>query len=249
MNEKALAPALLRGIEIIDFLNQCKNPVGLDAISTFLNIPKASLLRLLGVLIEKNIVLKKNNGEYVAIKNLSRIDKENDKIYSLMDFYFKEWSQSHAMTLEWYEPELRGLVLSLRAEGPSNEVTIHANLGFVREWDHELEAVSILGNAFSKLAPPTPSSMFLYADHGIPKNKMLSEIQGIVGESFKTGFHADPFFNKNGIRRMACPVFQDKELFGILAYAEKCQFPLTECSVNSLKTLQGFGKKIENLLK
>ncbi|HPO90992.1 MAG TPA: helix-turn-helix domain-containing protein [Victivallales bacterium] len=219
MKQKYKAPALARGLDLIEFLSESE-PLTLERLSEKLSIPKASLLRLLETLELKGYVEKNpKNKEYMAKTIIipTFIEKNlREKINKLLN----DLSEKTLRTVEFYIPDKNGLKIAFRKECEIKNITVKAKIGFKRSLDSEFEAVTRIAHAFAdSLKTQYYDKMWIYNSGQIKKiNK--EDYEEFVKTTKKERIAIDFEFNSNGVRRTAAPIFEDKNLIGIIALAE-----------------------------
>ncbi len=235
-------PALKRGLEILNLLNQ-HEMLSLEQIANQTSYPKASILRMLETLGEMGLVSKiKELKQYRALSSL--MPREHG-------FEQRLQSQLHALAescdacVEWYDIEALGLRIAQRFSAPENEVQVFARVGYVREWQQELEAVSAVGLAFMENIEPglkaaieleAEKQLWVYDQSGDHRFLSENELQKTLKDTQDARLYCDPFYNDNGVKRMAAPVFQDGQLVGIAALAMSYR-PQLDKQISANRTL------------
>jgi len=212
------APALLKGINVLQMLDDGK-PYLFSAIAKATMIPKASLTRILRTLCSIGLVRRDpRTRAFLATSRLvplseNRLDRDTlvfDTLFSL--------ANTTGHTAEWYIPASDRLILTHRQEPRNAEVSIRAHIGFTRALEGELEAVSIIGNAF--FSDSLPRHAWAYVKNGVRGKLSMAETKKRIALARKKEAVADSLCNSNGIRRLACVVRCGTEAIGILALAE-----------------------------
>ena len=220
IQEKSSAPALTRGILVLRFLVQ-HGESSLEKLAKALSIPKSSLIRILGVLIDLGLVAReKQNDSYYALQQSIAIVPTADRLRENIRDALRGIAKDMQQTAEWYVVVEGRLILLDRVEPLDKEVKILARIGFIRVWNDEIEAVSSIGYAWECAPLSTDEKFWLYHGDGIRKSLSLSQAQSLIEKIRIKGCASDRFFNINGVRRIAVPVVFDGKLEGILAAAE-----------------------------
>ena len=213
------APALSRGIVILQLLARQDDGLRLDDLARASAIPKASLLRLLGVLIDLGLVMRQaNDSRYLACQHL--IPCTSGSFQARIEQHLRRLADSCGHSCEWWQPSAAGMVLSLRAEAPAGEVAVRARIGFVRAWDGELDAVASLGQAHWPQAPAPAGSRLRYRDHGCIDTWPLAAVKAHLAAQIQHQEAVDPWANSNGVRRLAHLVTIPDGRLGVLAVAQ-----------------------------
>jgi DNA-binding IclR family transcriptional regulator len=220
---KSSAPALNRGLQIIQVLENSL-PLTLEQIANHLKIPKASALRLLDTLDKLEIIQKSADKRYEALWKLSPINSSLDVFRAKLEARMVQLMKTTGDTVEWYEPTAAGMQLS-RQKNPETELCVKARPGFLRDWQTELEAVALLGHAFSDHATP-PSQSLRYTKNGVRESLQKQEIQLLIQKAKAQQTAYDIVFNENGVRRFAIAAFDrsTNDFIGVLAVAETYHF-------------------------
>lgn len=217
------APALSRGLAILASLAQ-EAPLSLDHLATRLELPKASVFRLLGTLETVGMIRKTAQKTYEPLWQFQPAADERALLRNRLETRMPALCEATGCTIEWYEPAPEGMRLILQ-KNPASELCVKVGPGFVRLWGAELEAVTRLGYAFYPQAP-APAPMDFYVANGEKTTLPPSEASPLIAEARAESRAADLPYNTNGVRRLALAV-QDSdsgEFLGVLALAEAYHF-------------------------
>lgn len=231
------APALSRGLALIGLLER-EAPLSLDGLATHLSLPKASLLRLLGTLLDVGLIRKNPDRTYEALWALRPLHDPRSLFRERVAAALPALAEATGCTAEWYELREGGLELVLQTH-PDRELRIQAQPGFLRAWRPELEAVACLGYAFAPAAPP-PTGLKRYFDDGVFRKISIRVTAALVEESRREGLASDSSFNSHGIRRhaiAACVPEKGGLFLGVMAVAEAFRFDARPRANDFLKPL------------
>jgi DNA-binding IclR family transcriptional regulator len=226
---KSTAPALNRGLAIMTMLNQ-NSPLSLENLNSQLNLPKASLFRLLQTLQTSGMIRKNPDKAYEPLWSLSPLHDASTLLRQHLEKNMPALAHKTSCTAEWYEPHPEGLKLLLQFH-PDNEARVQAKPGFIRPWQVEFEAVARLGHAFCPTST-NPTSTSLYTSNGKLTRIGSKEISRLLKLATTQKTATDLAFNTNGVRRTAAVALHQKKFIGVLALAETYHFKKT----NPLKT-------------
>lgn len=214
------APALKRGLDILNVLNQ-HEALSLDYIARKTAVPKASVLRLLQTLVEFGAVRKEQNGkQYRALAAL--VPHQRSFAQDAREI-FKQLATESAACVEWYEPSDQGMRITQRLSAAENEVQVHARQGFVRRWHDEIDAVAAVAQVFYEHTPsvdPHPhNAPWIYDQHGERTTVTPTMFQEVCQEIKRTQMYCDRHYNSNGVKRMAAVLQHDGVFQGVIALA------------------------------
>jgi DNA-binding IclR family transcriptional regulator len=215
------APALSRGLAVLVMLGG-ETALSLEALSQRLELPKASVFRLLETLQKTGLVRKAPDKSYEALFALRPLTDATGLFRERVEKEMAGLCRRLEVTVEWYEPTTEGMRLTSQAN-PECELRVQAKPGFVRRWGEELDAVARLGYAFAPQAP-SPVRAFRYAANGVTENlpvRIARELRDAARQALTA---ADAYFNTNGVRRCAVAVRPDGDFRGTLAIAEAYHF-------------------------
>ena len=211
-------PALKRGLEILELLNRHES-LSLEQIAGETKYPKASILRMLETMGEMGLILRQREAKTYRALSLI-MPRENNFKQRLRD-------ELHALAekcdacVEWYKPEKHGMRIMQRYSAPENEVQVHARVGFIRPWFKEVEAVALCALAFGEKQGQVPANadLWSYDAEGEHGPISLKDLSSLTDQAVSDRITCDKYYNDNGVKRMAAPIFQDDQLFGIVALA------------------------------
>lgn len=232
------APALNRGLAVLAALG-LQSPRSLDQLTTLLDLPKASVFRLLETLEKVELVRKRTDKRYEALWALRPLEDAWTLRRKRLQAEITALCQTTGCTVEWYEPTQAGMKLVLQGN-PETELCVKAKPGFLRDWTTEFEAVTRLGHAFCAHAPKL-RSIPIYVANGKTRPLPAPRIQKLIQECKAEAATYDLMFNTNGVRRHAAAAFDDdtKTFLGVLAIAEGYHFtrrPRTQTYLKMLKS-------------
>ena len=216
------APALNRGLAALLLLGE-RGPLSLDEIAGTLDLPKASVFRFLGTLVEAGAVRKSGRNRYEALWVVRRAGEEAT-FEAALERALQSIVEKTGHTAEWYGGTEEGMRL-VRQENPPTEVHVKARPGFLREWGPELEAVALLGRAFYAGAPKGFSGLAAYREDGVLRPLGAAECREMIARARAGKAASDLARNSNGVRRHAVAIVRDGRLFGVLAVAETRRYP------------------------
>lgn len=217
--EKPTAPALAKGLWILQLLNQ-EGPLRLERLSEITHEPKASILRYLNTLIQLHFVTRDPQTKLfsaainlVPLKNMT--STWDELVYSALASLSDEFS----LTTEWYIPHAHGLIVAKQVTPEASQVSVRAKVGFIRPLNDELEAVTRCGLIHQEL-PPTQFWQWGEQDRVYGQHPVQNPLKA-MDYLYKNGVTMDTSYNCNGFRRYAAPVlYPDHSLKGVLSLVE-----------------------------
>ncbi len=211
-------PALKRGFEILNLLNQ-HDSMSLEQIAGATSYPKASILRLLDTMSELGIISKESENKHYRAHSL--LMPRQASFEQQLHQCLKQLAEQCDACVEWYTSGNNGMFIEQRFSAPENEVQVHARAGFLRPWYEELEAVSAVALAFTDRLKSKPKNnlMWQYVDGGKHQALTQAKLKELIKHIKNDAFYVDPYYNDNGVKRMAAPVMQGDKLVGIVAIA------------------------------
>ncbi len=217
-SEKYPAPALARGLKVLEILNDCES-MTLEGLSQEVGYPKASLLRFLETLGALGLVRREEAGKrYTALASVQLHD-ETTLIRGVVRKEMKRLTGATGITTEWYERVAERMEIVDLYDSPHAEVFIRARIGFRRPFRNELEAVTRIGLGVG-LFDYGAISYWYYDEEGerphMPAEVRDAQIQEAKDKRLTMDFN----WNSNGLRRYAAAVMDGQKLIGILALAE-----------------------------
>jgi len=219
-SEKSPAPALERGLNILRFL-ESNESVTLEEIAQHEQAPKSSILRLLEVLIRMGLVVKHHQAKtYAACARLVFLQEQDgidrDRLIATMQTLQQETNY----TIEWFVPTEKGMVLHERVYPEDQTVFVKASVGFVREWNRELDSVAALGHVFFASPAIKWTHFWSYDRHAERVDLSRKQVSAILKEAKVARDACDPNPNGNGVQRIAVPVVRNEKAIGILSVAK-----------------------------
>lgn len=241
---KSAAPALTRGIQILQFLSKNDNS-SLHEMTNVLKIPKSSLLRILDEMISLDIVSRnERTGHYYALQKLIPAIPAADQFKEKINQLLLQAAEKTGYTAEWYIPSKMGPILVDRKDPSDKEVKVLAQIGFIRKWDDELEAVSGVGYAFGD--QQIPLKIWQYDAQTRRKNHSTAQIHSAIQEIKTNGYAQDLYYNINGVKRIAFPVRERSQLKGIFVLAKSISPIETDDAKKIISSMQ---RMLQNILK
>lgn len=236
------APALNRGLALLAVLGNNQKPQSLDNLAGRLQLPKASVFRLLSALQDVGMVRKTPDKCYEPLWTLQPLEDKHALFRQRMEQRMQGLCTRTGCTVEWYEPDPQGMVLVTQVN-PNSELHVQARPGFIRSWDDEFEAVARLAYAHDPQAPVI-HSIRMYVSNGVLKNVPKKEIERLLKDARRTGTSSDQAYNTNGVRRHAIALIQDKTFYGVLALAEAFHFSEIDRSSDLMDQLNNTRKEL-----
>ncbi|MGE9296201.1 MAG: helix-turn-helix domain-containing protein [Puniceicoccales bacterium] len=230
------APALNRGLALLVALGN-ESPRSLDSLCNELNLPKASVFRLLDTLVLVGMVRKMPDKRYQPLWRLQPVGDPRELFRESMRAKMATLCESTGCTIEWYETAPEGMLLTLQAN-PNSELCVKAQPGYLRDWSTEFEAVARLGAAFASEAPEVTATR-AYKRNGEIEALSIADIEQLLTDARNTQSAVDTAYNINGVRRIACVALDENgALVGVLALAEAYHFNQRDLSSDYLKQLK-----------
>ncbi|MFW5858176.1 MAG: helix-turn-helix domain-containing protein [Planctomycetota bacterium] len=215
---KSPVPGLSRGLSLLrQFADGL--PRTLDAATQASGYPKSSVRRILATLVTEGLMERVDGGQ--AFRAVARIVPAGgrpgfeERIQAVLERLAAETGQ----TAEWYTVAEKGLIITRRAAPPEAVVQLQAQIGFVRHWDDELDAVATIGLAFAADAPPVGEGLWCYDTRGERASVPVTDAREAVATARQARFAIETNYNNNGVKRMAAPVLDGAVLLGVLAVA------------------------------
>ncbi|MBC2604378.1 helix-turn-helix domain-containing protein [Puniceicoccus vermicola] len=217
------APALSRGLAVLRMLGE-DSPASLENLSSRLNLPKASVFRLLDTLEKTGTVRRNADKLYEPLWTLQPLANDSEALRRQIHRKMPELSAETQCSAEWYEPTEAGMKL-IYQELPHSELCVKAGPGFLRDWESEFEAVARLGHAFAKEAKPVRQSS-LYVRNGERETISAQQIRALTEKARTESVAYDEAFNTNGVRRFAAAAIDEQThtFIGVLALAQAYRF-------------------------
>ena len=222
MDKQKESSSTLRTLQVMEYLAAAGRPVGIGPLEQATAIPKATVYRIIGTLIRRGYVVKRNGG-YIPLFSLVRTSQPlplpDERLFSILDELLEVTRRSvelltvHGDSLYWYDKkEWPDLALSIKAYRGFSR-TIYETDAPVRAW---LAAVRrCRGEAFLH---DLSDRFYSYTDHRLPVSHV--DIADLLDDSAVV---FDREGNENGIRRYAAAVTNPEGEFAFLvAVAEPC---------------------------
>ncbi len=220
---KSTAPALDRGIDVVELLASSESAVSFSEILTTLKIPRASLARILNTLQRRGIVDKlRQNGRYrLGMKLLYLGHRLQDKIRlrSVAWPFMQRLAEDLHETVELSIQDRNQLVLIEQIEGPG-DVRVHSRIGASYPYFH---AVSV-GKIYLAHMEPGKRAKAL-EQVGLPAvtpwtitdHKRLEEDLSWILEN---GYAVEDQELRKGVRRVAAAIYDhNRHVVGCLSVA------------------------------
>lgn len=217
---KYLAPALHQGIMLLETLNE-HGPLTLEAITRYTKDSKSTTLRLLETLGRHGWVKREESSKKYESLVLVRFKSDFSLISEdVLKKELERISQLSGCTAEWYVQRSEGMEMAQRFEPTDNPVTVKAQIGFLRKFNAEFDAVNRVAAVFGLHPTKKNTKYFCYAKPGM-ESILSIDIPELLKEIGDNMYTYDCNWNQNGVRRFAIGVCdKDKKLLGIVALAE-----------------------------
>lgn len=247
--QKYPAPALAKGLQVIDTLQQ-HGPMILEELAGTTAIAKASLLRIVDTLImlkavERNAISRRYKAtvKLIAVNGVD-YDKEQQIHTALVQL-----SAQTGLTTEWYIKTADGMMIIDRVEPVDKPVKVVAKIGFMRPLVGEFEAVARMAIANRADIKPDWKQYWHYLKGEI-KNFSPAELPQLLTEATDAASIMDDEYNPNGIRRMAAAVKDSQgKLCGIIALAESFTPDANSKIKKRLTALQQASQKLQLIIQ
>lgn len=235
------APACARGFWVLQCLNTARKPLTLEQLFQVSGVPKATLSRILETLLQMEILYRNKDKTYEPRRQLTAIhDEDIVSFENSLKVEMTSLSKKCGYTVEWYEYSKSGMVLQ-QSVSPVQERRVWAKEGYIRNWLGEVDAVYIVGKAFSESSLVENETSWRYGPKGV-RNVISHQEEAIkVSLAKEKGYYIDLMFNENGVRRSAVALSYHDRVRGVLAIAE-CWTPSINVeesdAVSHLKTIR-----------
>ena len=220
---KSLAPALDRGIDVIELMASSSESLSFSEIQDALPIPRASLARILNILNNRGLIDKmQENGRYrLGMKLLYLGNRIQDKISlrSVAFPYMQRLAQLTRETVELSTLDQDQLVLLDQIEGLGN-VRLYSRVGAAYPYFH----VTAVGKLYLAHMEPVKRRKSLQK-LGLPAvtEKSITDIEMLERELetvLQNGYACEDQELRKGVCRVVAPVFNHTgELAGGLGVA------------------------------
>lgn len=215
------APALERGILLLKILDDGQSR-SLEELTTLSGLPKPSVLRMAETMVRMGLIYRdEQNKRFQALVRLTAIGSGDQSFLKQLRHEMSALSHATGQTVEWYVPAREGMALTEQFFPVDSVVVVRARIGFLRSWSGEFEAVGMAARAFSDEASqiPMPDNMWRYHADGERADLSSSEIDGLIEKTRANQIAIDDEYNSHGVRRLACGVFRDQRIAGVLSVA------------------------------
>ena len=211
--------ALARGLAVINQVNDTPG-MSLEQLAKTTGYPKTSLFRIMRTLVALSMVRKDSNGHY---QPLARIQPLADKSFeNQLNQTMKRLAEETGQAVEWYESGTAGMVITRRVLSRNTEIGVRARVGFVREWNGEMDAVLALGIAHLKPKEVVLDfNAFLSYREPFKQSRISAKFaKNRIEKATRERTICDHIPNTNNVRRAAKLVCDNKTPAGVLAIAE-----------------------------
>lgn len=209
------APALSRGIALLDLLNR-DGPQVLERLAVETATAKSTALRLLAGLERLGLVARDPATRRFHARAAVVRGRDGGAEAARVRQVLAGLARDAGHAAEWWELREGLPVMADRADPEDASTAVRARIGFVRE-AREADAVVVVAMAFAGLAPAArPTQARDRRQVAVARGELLAQ----VAACRQRGMAADSGINGNGVRRFAAPVLADGALRGILAIAQ-----------------------------
>jgi DNA-binding IclR family transcriptional regulator len=250
--EKSEAPALDRGIDVVELLASSENALSFSEIRETLRIPRASLARILNTLHRRGIVDKLGqNGQYrlgMRVMYLGHRAQDKIRLRSVAWPFMQGLADDLKETVELSIQDRNQLVLIEQIEGPE-DVRVHSRIGSSYPYLHAVSVGKIYlshmdpirrGKIVEKVGLPAVTPWTI-----TDKDRLEKELSSI----FKNGYAVEDQELRKGVRRVAAAIYDHKyHVAGCLSVAA----PLFRIDIGDFpaigRTVKRVADKISNAL-
>ena len=207
---KSLAPALDRGIDVIELMASSSEPLSFSEIQDALPVPRASLARILNILHDRGLIDKmQENGRYrLGMKLLYLGNSIQDKISlrSIAFPYMQRLTQLTRETVELSTLDQDQLVLLDQIEG-LGDVRLYSRVGAAYPYFH----VTAVGKLYLAYMEPVKRRNSLQKI-GLPAvtEKSITDIKMLERELetvLQNGYACENQELRKGVCRVVAPIF------------------------------------------
>jgi len=244
---KYKAPALSRGLEILELLSLKKTPLTLNQIAEELNVNTNQIFRLVYVLVESNYIERKNSDSFVISSKLFSLGMQFITNYSFLDIvvpFLKEISLKTNQSCHCSVKINDKMVVIAKADS-QNSFIFSIRVGHSNDLDKSTSGKVILANL-----PKAEQSKFLkkLKDEYSEKEyiSLLSQLKDIKTKKY----HIAPSVFVEGIYDISVPVISKTSHLGIFCIV----VPFVNCTDSTLnkeevlEVLQESSKKISKIM-
>ena len=223
MEQKQPAPALNRGIELLQILEQ-EGHVRLESLAGRTAWPKSSVLRCLQSLQACGMGRRSSETKaYLALQRLVPMHEHFPEDLKPAAARLTDLAEHFGFVVELFVAQRGSLVMIDRAE-PSNGMNrVRIRIGATRK-SMELDALFAMQLAFGD--DPFPEEpLWQWAETGQRTTVDAETAHHFVNRAKERGLLSDRGFNDNGVRRHAMAIRVDRGLVGVLALVQDEKFP------------------------
>jgi DNA-binding IclR family transcriptional regulator len=209
------APALARGLAVLGLLGT--EPIPLEDLARSVKLPKPSVLRLLLTLQAMGAADREPGGKrWRALARIASIADSSNALRARSSGALHQLCADSGQIAELYALEAGGMRMIDRREPAGCEVTLRAQVGFLRDRG-EVEAVNqiVLAHDATRIG----ADHWHYRDG---RNVAIAQrkVRALAGLVASRGWAADIEPNSNGVRRVAAPLLgASGKLEGAIAVA------------------------------
>ena len=221
--DQSFAPALDRGIDVVEFLASAKGPVSFSEILGSLDIPKASLVRILNTLCKRGIIDKtEEKGRYrlgMKLLYLGNRLQAKLRLRSVAWPFMQNLAEKVQETVEISILDRDQLVLIEQIEG-AGDVRVYSRVGGAYPYFH---AVSV-GKVYLAHMNPEKRKKVLN-QVGLPAVTQwtitnLDDLEEELSRILKNGYATEDQELRKGVRRVAAPIYDhQRQVAGCLSVA------------------------------
>ncbi|WEM41169.1 helix-turn-helix domain-containing protein [Photobacterium sp. DA100] len=239
------APACARGFWVLQCLTTARQPLTLEQLYQVSGVPKATLSRILDTLVQMEILHRHKDKSYEAMRQLTAVTNADIADFeTTLKVEMTSLSKKCGHTVEWYEFSKNGMVLQ-HSVSPILERRVWAKEGYVRNWLGEVDAVYLVGKAFSPMPVAVNETPWRYETKGDRVILTDEDEADLIAKAKLKCCYADIMFNENGVRRGAVALSFLGKIRGVLAIAE-CWTPATDMhEINAISYLQLVKKRFD----
>jgi DNA-binding IclR family transcriptional regulator len=222
-NSKSSAPALDRGIDVVELLASSRGPVSFSDILSSLNIPKASLVRILNTLCKRGIVARADQSKHyrLGMKLLYLGNRLQDelRLRAAAWPFMQRLADEVRETVELSIQDRDQLVLIEQIEGPG-EVRVYYRVGAAYPYFHAVSVGKVYlahmdaakrRNVLERIGLPAVTPWTI-----TDRDKLERELVEVLAR----GYAIEDQELRRGVRRVAAPIYDhDRRVAGCLSIA------------------------------
>jgi DNA-binding IclR family transcriptional regulator len=219
----SVAPALDRGIDVIEYLASSEGPVSFSEILGSMEIPKASLARILNTLCRRGIVDKtEEDGHYrlgMKLLYLGNLLQDKLRLRSVAWPFMQKLADEISETVELSILDRDQLVLIEQIEGPE-DIRVCSRVGGAYPYFH---AVSVGKIYLAHM--DSDKRKYVLKQVGLPAVTQwtitdLDDLEEELSRILKNGYASENQELRKGIRRVAAPIHDyQQHIVGCLSVA------------------------------